>query len=84
MRQKIEQMIETDFQLQKLFMTENPERIEYFDPAEKSGTLAPSRKSSASSSAKSASSKGSTQQASALCKQMVVNLFDLVVIWKKV
>ncbi len=68
MREKIEQMIETDFQLQKLFMTDIPERIEYFDSAEKSGTSAPSRKSSAASSPKSATSKGSTQQASALCK----------------
>jgi hypothetical protein len=31
MRGKIGKMIETDYQLQKLFMTPNPQRIEFFE-----------------------------------------------------
>ncbi len=55
MREKIEKMIETDYQLQKLFMTENPERIEFFGPETpkpESGT----RKTSASAASRSSAS----------------------------
>ena len=60
MHEKIERMIETDFQLQKLFMNENPERIEFFEP-ESSDSPHPepavTRKASAASSERSSVSK---------------------------
>jgi len=61
MREKIEKMIETDYILQKLFMTENPERIDFFE----TNTPHPApttQKTSASSSARSSTSKVSSQQ----------------------
>ena len=51
-------MIETDFQLQKLFMTENPEPIEVFGP-ETGKPDEPSRKKSASASSRSSASASS-------------------------
>ena len=58
MKEKIEKMIETDFQLQKLFMTENPEPIEVFGP-ETGKPDEPSRKKSASASSRSSASASS-------------------------
>ena len=58
MKEKLEKMIETDFQLQKLFMTENPEPIEVFGP-ETGKPDEPSRKKSASASSRSSASASS-------------------------
>ena len=56
MKEKIEKMIETDFQLQKLFMTENPEKIQFFDPESPKGDQRATRRKSASTSSRSTAS----------------------------